>query len=100
MGLPENDWTDKETGKNVYCTTDESVSQWVLQRKSRKSFSKNLWSTTVTDELRLATSFQGKVVGVSLKDRASILPAGHTPNGAYWFDDSTGDFITSTWYIE
>ena len=60
---------------------------------------KNLWSTTVTDELRLATNFQGKVIGVSLKDRASILPAGHNPNGAFWFDDSTGDFITSTWYM-
>jgi hypothetical protein len=39
------------------------------------------------------------VVGVSLKDRASILPAGHNPTGAFWFDDSSGDFITSTYYM-
>ncbi|HAV02100.1 MAG TPA: alkaline phosphatase family protein, partial [Chryseobacterium sp.] len=38
------------------------------------------------------------VVGVSLKDRASILPAGHNPTGAYWYDDSTGNFVTSTYY--
>ena len=99
-GIAGNDWTDKETGKNVYCTTDESVQPvGTTNIKAGSHSPKNLWSTTVTDELRLATNFQGKVVGVSLKDRASILPAGHTPNGAYWFDDSTGDFITSTWYM-
>ncbi|MCD1116612.1 alkaline phosphatase PafA [Chryseobacterium turcicum] len=99
-GIAGNDWTDKETGKNVYCTTDENVQPVGTTNVKVGSHSpKNLWSTTVTDELRLATNFQGKVVGVSLKDRASILPAGHTPNGAYWFDDSTGDFITSTYYM-
>lgn len=99
-GIAGNDWTDKETGKNVYCTTDESVQPVGTKNTKVGSHSpKNLWSTTVTDELRLATNFQGKVVGISLKDRASILPAGHTPNGAYWFDDSSGNFITSTWYM-
>ncbi|MEN4762361.1 alkaline phosphatase PafA [Chryseobacterium sp. C39-AII1] len=99
-GIAGNDWTDKETGKNVYCTTDESVKPVGTTNVKVGSHSpKNLWSTTVTDELRLATNFQAKVVGVSLKDRASILPAGHTPTGAFWFDDSTGNFITSTWYM-
>lgn len=99
-GIAGNDWTDKETGKNVYCTTDESVKPVGTNNAKVGSHSpKNLWSTTITDELRMATNFQGKVIGVSLKDRASILPAGHTPNGAFWFDDSTGDFITSSWYM-
>lgn len=99
-GIAGNDWTDKETGKNVYCTTDESVKPvGTTNAKAGSHSPKNLWSTTVTDELRMATNFQGKVIGVSLKDRASILPAGHTPNGAFWFDDSTGDFITSSWYM-
>ncbi|WP_313307677.1 alkaline phosphatase PafA, partial [Epilithonimonas hominis] len=99
-GIAGNDWTDKETGKNVYCTTDESVKPVGTTNVKVGSHSpKNLWSTTVTDELRLATNFQGKVIGVSLKDRASILPAGHTPTGAFWFDDSSGNFITSTYYM-
>lgn len=99
-GIAGNDWTDKETGKNVYCTTDESVKPVGTTNAKVGSHSpKNLWSTTISDELRMATNFQGKVIGVSLKDRASILPAGHTPNGAFWFDDSTGDFITSSWYM-
>ncbi|RMZ59410.1 alkaline phosphatase family protein [Chryseobacterium nematophagum] len=99
-GIAGNDWTDKETGKNVYCTTDENVHPVGTTSVESGSHSpKNLWSTTVTDELRLATNFQGKVIGLSLKDRASILPAGHTPNGAFWFDATTGNFITSSWYM-
>lgn len=99
-GIAGNDWTDRTTGKNVYCTTDESVNPVGTANRTAGSHSpKNLWSTTITDELRLATNFHGKVVGVSLKDRASILPAGHNPTGAYWFDDSTGSFITSSYYM-
>ncbi|ROI07364.1 alkaline phosphatase family protein [Kaistella haifensis] len=98
-GIAGNDWTDKNTGKNVYCTTDETVSPVGTSSKKVGSHSpKNLWSTTITDELRMATNFQAKVVGVSLKDRASILPAGHNPTGAYWFDDSSGNFVTSSYY--
>jgi arylsulfatase A-like enzyme len=59
-----------------------------------------LLATTITDELMLATNSQSRVVGVSLKDRASILPAGHTPTGAFWFDDVKGCFSTSTWYMK
>lgn len=58
-----------------------------------------LLSTTITDELRLANNFQSKVIGVCLKDRASILRRlCHIPNACYWFDDDTGNFITSTYY--
>ncbi|WP_297986715.1 alkaline phosphatase PafA [uncultured Chryseobacterium sp.] len=99
-GIAGNDWFDRKTGKNVYCTTDESVKPVGTTNAKVGSHSpKNLWSTTITDELRMATNFQGKVVGVSLKDRASILPAGHNPTGAYWFDDSTGNFVTSSYYM-
>lgn len=99
-GIAGNDWFDKTTGKNVYCTTDESVKPvGTTDVKSGSHSPKNLWSTTVTDELLLATNFQAKVVGISLKDRASILPAGHHPTGTYWFDDTTGNFVTSSYYM-
>jgi hypothetical protein len=55
--------------------------------------------TTITDELRLATNFQSKVVGISLKDRAAILPVGHNPTAAFWMDDASGKFITSSYYM-
>lgn len=98
-GIAGNDWFDKETGKNVYCTSDDTVTPvGTTSTKVGNHSPRNLWSTTISDELLLATNFQAKVVGVSLKDRASILPAGHNPTGAYWFDDTTGNFVTSSYY--
>ena len=60
---------------------------------------KNLLVTTICDELRLATNFRSKVVGIAIKDRGGILPAGHSANAAYWYDNTTGDWITSTYYM-
>ncbi len=98
-GISGNNWYDKATGKDVYCTGDDTVKPVGTSNVQNGSHSpRNMWSTTIGDELRLATNFQAKVVGVSLKDRASILPAGHNPTGAYWYDDSTGNFVTSTYY--
>lgn len=60
----------------------------------------NLLSTTIGDQLRLHTDFRSKVVGVSYKDRAAILPAGHSANAAYWLDKKNRQFITSTYYMQ
>ena len=60
----------------------------------------NLRSTTLGDELRLATQGRSRVFGVSLKDRASILPTGQAANAAYWVDQVSGHFTTSTYYME
>lgn len=61
---------------------------------------RNLRATTLGDELRLATNGRARVFGVSLKDRASILPSGQSANAAYWIDQSSGHFTTSTYYME
>lgn len=60
----------------------------------------NLRATTLGDELRLATQGRSRVFAVSLKDRASILPAGQSANAAYWIDPASGHFTTSTYYME
>ena len=60
----------------------------------------NLRATTLGDELRLATVGRSRVYGVSLKDRAAILPAGQAANGAFWIDTASGHFTTSTYYME
>lgn len=86
-------------GKPTYCTDDATVSGVGSDSEAGKMSPRNLLVTTIGDELRMATNFRSKVVGVSLKDRASILPAGHAANGAYWFDDATGRFISSTYYM-
>lgn len=98
-GITGNDWPDQVTGRKWYCTEDSTVQSVGSSSSAGKMSPRNLLASTITDELRLATNFRSKVVGVSLKDRASILPAGHTPNGAFWLDDSNGSFITSTYYM-
>ena len=87
-------------GKKVYCTDDPSVRPVGTTAKSAQMSPCNLWVTTIGDEMKLATNGRSKVVGVSLKDRASILPAGQTPDGAFWFDDQTGNFVTSSYYMD
>ncbi len=87
-------------GKEVYCTMDESVTPVGSDSKSGKMSPANLLVTTIGDELRLATNSRSKVVGVALKDRASIFPAGHYANAAYWYDTKTGRFITSSFYMQ
>lgn len=95
-------------GRRTYCTTDTTVfGLGSLSKDGRpapraygaQESPRNLKCTTIGDELRLATNFRSKVVGVALKDRASILPAGHSATAAYWMDDRSTNFITSTYYM-
>ena len=99
-GIVGNDWIDQLTGKSWYCTEDSSVQTVGAPGTAGQMSPNNLLVSTITDELRLATNFRSRVVGVSLKDRAAILPAGHTATGAFWFDDASGRFITSTYYMK
>ncbi|TRX41489.1 alkaline phosphatase PafA [Flavobacterium restrictum] len=97
-GIVGNDWFNKAIGKYMYCTDDATVTTLVAGTEKEGAMSpKNLLSTTITDELRMATNFKGKVIGLSLKDRGAILPAGHFANWAFWYT-KTGDFISSTFY--
>ena len=99
-GIAGNDWTDQLTGKVIYCTSDSTVQSVGNESEDGKMSPRNLLVSTITDELRLATNFKARVVGVSLKDRASILPAGHAATAAYWFDDASGHFISSSYYMK
>ncbi len=99
-GITGNDWVDQLTGSHVYCTDDSTVhSVGVDYAPDGKMSPRNLLVTTITDELRIATNYKSRVVGISLKDRAAILPAGHTANAAFWMDDSSGNFISSSYYM-
>jgi predicted AlkP superfamily pyrophosphatase or phosphodiesterase len=98
-GIAGNDFIIQATGKSMYCTEDTSVKTVGSTSTAGQMSPRNLLTNTVTDELRLATNFRSKVIGIALKDRGGILPAGHTANAAYWFDDKTGNWITSTYYM-
>lgn len=100
-GIISNDWYVRKTGRSMYVTDDSTVSTVGSPNVAVGKMSPaNMLATTVTDELRLSTNKASKVIGIALKDRAAILPAGHLANGAYWFDSETGNFITSTFYMQ
>ena len=83
----------------VYCCGDKTVDPVGTDNRKRGCMSpRNLLSTTIGDQIRLHTDFRSKVVGVSYKDRAAILPAGRSSDHAYWLDTDHGQFITSTYY--
>jgi predicted AlkP superfamily pyrophosphatase or phosphodiesterase len=98
-GIIANNWFVRDTQKVIYVTDDSSV-QTVgsTSVNAGKMSPHNMLSSTIGDELRLYSNLKSKVISVSLKDRAAILPGGHLSNGSYWFDSESGNFITSTYY--
>ena len=99
-GIIANDWFDKKTGKEMYCVKDTFVQSVGTKNKSGKMSPKNLLANTITDELKLMYKNQCKVISISIKDRSAILPGGHMADAAYWWDDKSGDFISSTFYMK
>jgi predicted AlkP superfamily pyrophosphatase or phosphodiesterase len=99
-GITGNTWWDNQQMRTVYCSEDKTVKGVGGKTEEDGQMSpRNMLTTTVCDELRLATNFQSKVIGIALKDRGSILPAGHSANAAYWYEGKSGNFITSTYYM-
>jgi predicted AlkP superfamily pyrophosphatase or phosphodiesterase len=100
-GIISNDWYDKYEKKMVYCVNDNTYKTLGNNGSSGQKSPKRLVTSTITDQLHLAQNMQGKTIGISIKDRAAILPAGHTANGAYWYDgENYNTWITSTFYMD
>ncbi|MDO8999613.1 MAG: alkaline phosphatase family protein [Bacteroidota bacterium] len=97
-GIIANDWFVKTSGVSTYCCEDSEVKTVGSPSKNGLMSPKNLLSSTIGDELKMSSNQRAKVFSIALKDRSAILPAGHAANAAFWFDDSTGNFISSTWY--
>ena len=98
-GIIGNNWWERETGRGTYVTEDKTVQPVGGSVGAGQQSPRHLLSTTIGDELRLATNFESKVIGLSMKDRGSILPAGNGANAAYWYDGDNGHFISSTFYM-
>lgn len=97
-GITGNNWYDRSKGRMVYCTEDKSVKTIGASGTGGEMSPRNLLTTTICDELRLASNFRSKVIGIGIKDRGAILPAGHAANGAYWYNSGSGNWISSTYY--
>jgi predicted AlkP superfamily pyrophosphatase or phosphodiesterase len=99
-GIIANEWFDKKAGKDIYCAEDNTVTGVGTGTAEGKRSPANNLATTITDELRISSNMRSKVIGIALKDRSAIMPAGHTANAAYWYDGSNGSFISSTYYMK
>lgn len=99
-GITGNAWWDRDQNRTMYCTEDRTVTTIGSTSSQGKMSPRNMLVTTIADELRLATNFKSKVVGVAIKDRGAILPAGHSANAAYWYDNSVGNWISSSYYMQ
>ncbi|QKX03799.1 alkaline phosphatase family protein [Aquimarina sp. TRL1] len=100
-GIISNNWYNKFEEKMVYCAGDDSVAPVGTESVAGKMSPHRMKTTSIADQNRLHTQMKGKTIGVSLKDRGAILPAGHTANAAYWFKGSKeGNWITSSYYVD
>lgn len=100
-GIISNSWFDKKLDKNVYCVQDNTMNPIGTNSEAGKKSPHRMKSATVADMNRLHSQMKGKTIGIALKDRAAILPAGHTANAAYWFQGGKeGNFISSSYYMD
>ena len=96
-GIAGNDY--KIDGRHVSSVQDTTVRGVGSDGQVGQRSPRNLMATTLGDQIKLATGGLARVVGISLKDRAAILPAGHGADEAYWYAGDTHQFITSTYYM-
>jgi len=99
-GIVANDWYQRSTETMVNCVEDSAFVGVGGSIEEGRVSPKRLLASTITDELKLNCKNSCKVIGISLKDRGASLPAGHLADGAYWFDDKEGTFMTSSYYME
>ena len=98
-GVIGNDWYVKSNSAMTYCTQDSSAKTIGTTTKNGQMSPKNLLSSTIGDEMKLSSNRKAKVYGIALKDRSAIFPAGHAADGAFWMEETNGEFISSSHYM-
>jgi len=96
-GIIANEWFDRESGQTVTSVFDPKSKLVGGVPGSPGSSPRRLLTSTVGDELKMQ-GLESKIIGVSIKDRSAILPAGHMADGAYWYDSDSNHWVTSTYY--
>ena len=100
-GVLANDWYDKESKEYINCVSNNKYTTIGSTSKNGEKSPYRNQTTTIGDQLHIAQNMNGKVIGISLKDRGSILPAGHSANAAYWYDgNDIGNWISSSYYMK
>jgi len=96
-GIIANEWYERETGKSVTSVSDPATKLVGGVPNAPGSSPRRLLVSTVPDEVKMQGA-ESRTIGVSIKDRSAILPAGHMADAAYWYDSESGNCVTSTYY--
>ena len=100
-GIIANNWYDKFEKKKVYCASDNTVKTLGTNSENEKMSPRRMLTTTFADANKLHTQFKGKTIGISIKDRGAILPAGHSADFAFWFRGAEeGHWVSTNYYAE
>jgi len=99
-GIIGNDFYDRQSKQMVYCAGDNNYKAVGSSSNNGRISPSRMLTTTITDELKLFTQKRAKVIAMSHKDRGAALPGGHMADAAYWYDNTVGHFITSTYYMD
>lgn len=99
-GIIANDWYDRKTNSEVYCASDPSVNPVGCDTDAGRMSPHRMLAPSLGDAIRISNNFKGKSIGISIKDRGAILPAGHSANAAYWMDYQSGNFVSSSYYMQ
>jgi predicted AlkP superfamily pyrophosphatase or phosphodiesterase len=98
-GIVANEWFDRESGKSVTSVSDDAT-KLLGGSGGTGSSPRRLVASTLGDEIKATGPADTEIIGISLKDRAAILPAGHAANAAYWFEQESGQFVSSDYYMK
>lgn len=85
-GITAEEWLDKQTLRPQNCVRDQQIGY-------SPQF---LGTSTISDELKMATNGVAKVFSFAPTADAAILSAGHAADGAAWI--SNGKWATTTYY--
>jgi hypothetical protein len=92
-----NEWYQRQTKSFVNCVSDNTIQTVGSTSLEGQASPRNLRTYTITDQLKMSSP-ESKIISISIKDRSAILPGGHLSDGSYWYDYSSGKFITSTYF--
>lgn len=99
-GIIGNSWYQRSEKKQVNCVGDPNANTVGAESREGHFSPHRLLSTTLGDQMKLASNNRSKVYSISIKNRGAVLPGGHMPDGAFWYDNSNGKFITSDYYMQ
>lgn len=99
-GIVGNEWFDRERARQVTSVADPTTRLLGAPRESPGSSPRRLLVSTLADELKMSSKGPSRSIGISMKDRSAILPAGRTADGAFWFDSASGNFVSSSYYFD